>query len=191
MLQPASVMPDIGLFVLLRSPIPAADAQNSLLRRFHPARATRRSIVESVQMQETMHNVQFQLPHQRVAECTGVPARRLDTDEDFSVLKREHVSGPCLSHKFPMQKGHAPIGNEPDKNLGQVAQLGSFLFPQVETMFYSVTCELFEFSDVNRNLSLSIPHADARRVCASVHLLRDIFLLLCSNQDRAIMSSDI
>ncbi len=57
----------------------------------------------------------------------ALAACRLDTDKNFAVLKREHVSGTRFSEKLPMQKRHPPIGNQPDEDLGQVAQVSSFL----------------------------------------------------------------
>jgi hypothetical protein len=69
-----------------------------------------------------------------------------------------------------MQNRHPPIGNEPDKYLAQVAQIGSLLFSQVQTISEGLRCKRFEFGNVHRNFSLGIPHADARGFCASTHL---------------------
>jgi hypothetical protein len=108
-------------------------------------------------------DVQLELAVQGIAECSGVAARGLDTDKNFAVLKREHVSRARLSEKFPMQKRHPPVGNEPHENFAQLAQVASFCLLQLQTMLESILCEPFEPGDVHRNSSLKILDVDARQ----------------------------
>jgi len=171
--------------------------QNSLLHSFHFAGLSRRLIVEPMQMQKPMNDVQLQLAHERIGspvdatpssrvflpKCSGVAPRGLNTDKNFAVLKRQHISRPSLPEKFSMQKRHSSIGNKPDKDLARLAQVGSFPLSQVQTMLESVRCEPLELGNVHRNFSLNIPHADARGFCASSHLLRNLFFLSGPNQN--------
>jgi hypothetical protein len=62
-------------------------------------------------------------PSSRVflSKYSRVAPRRLDTDKNFAVLKRDYVSGPCFFEKLPMQKRHPSIGNQPDEDLWQAA----------------------------------------------------------------------
>jgi len=108
-------------------------------------------------------NVQLELAVQGIAECSSVAARGLDTDKNFAVLEREHVSRARLSEKFPMQKRHPPIGNEPHESFARLAQVASFRLLQLQTTLESIRCELFELGDVHRNFSLKILHVDARQ----------------------------
>jgi hypothetical protein len=105
----------------------------------------------------------------------------LDTDKNFAVLKGQYVSRPRLSEKLPMQKRHPPIRNKPHENFTRFAQVASFPIAQLQAMLHGLARKLLELADVHRNLSLNIPHADAREFCASIHLFRDLFLLLRPN----------
>ena len=122
-----------------------------------------------------MHDVELELAHQRIASAVdATPSWRiflskysrvapcgLDADKNFAVLEREHVSRPRLSEKLPMQKRHAPIGNQPHEDLRQVAQIASFPLSQVQTVLEGIRCEPFKLSNIHRNFSLTIPHANA------------------------------
>ena len=135
--------------------------QNSLLHSLHFAPATQRSILEAVQMQKSVDDVQLQLAHQRTAERPCVAARRLDTDKNFAVLKREHVSGPRFSEKLAMQSRYAPIGNEPDKNFAQLAQISSFSLSQSQATLHGCCGKLFKLANIDWDFSLKVPHPDA------------------------------
>jgi hypothetical protein len=138
-----------------------------------------------------MNDVQLQFAHQRISECARVAPRGLDTNKNFAVLEREHVSRTQLSEKLPMQKRHPPIGNKPHEKFARFAQVASFPLSQVQTMPEGIRCESFELCNIHRIFSLNIPHADARGFCAYIHLFRDLFLLARPNQNRAIVSLDI
>ena len=53
-------------------------------------------------MQEPVSDVEAKLARERVPKCAGMPLRGLDADEDFTVLKCEHVRRAPLMHKFAM-----------------------------------------------------------------------------------------
>src|SRR6266446_9792681 len=104
-----------------------------------------------------MDDIQLELAVQGIAECAGVAARGLDTDKNFAVLEREHVSGPRFSEKLPMQKRHPPIGNQPDEDLTQLAQVSSFPLSQLQATLHGRCCKCFKLANIHRNFSLNIP----------------------------------
>ena len=124
-----------------------------------------------------MHNVELQLAHQRtgslvdatlssrvlLSKCSGVIACGLDADKDFAVLKREHVRRPRFSEKFPVQKRHPPIGDEPNEDLGQVAQVASFPLSQLQAALHGACCECLKLTNIDADFSLQIPYADAEK----------------------------
>jgi hypothetical protein len=128
-------------------------------------------------MQQSMDNVQFELAHQRIASSVDatpssrvflskfarVAPRGLGTDKDFAVLKREHVSRSDVFKKFSMKHGHPPIGNEPDEDLVQAAQVSSFFLSQLQTAPHRPCRKLFKLLNIDCDLSLTIPHGEPRR----------------------------
>ena len=129
--------------------MPATGAKNFLLRRFHFVRLARRLIVEPVQMQKPMDDVQLQLAQERIFKRACVTSCGVDTDENFAVLKGHYVSRPRLSEKLPMQKRHPSIGNQPDENFAQLAQVSSLALLQLQRMLHGVARELFEFGNID------------------------------------------
>ena len=73
-----------------------------------------------------MDDVELQLAHQRISKYMGMPFCCLDADKNFTVLKRQHVSRPRLAEKLAMQLRHPAIGNEPNENPWQFAQIRLF-----------------------------------------------------------------
>jgi len=108
-----------------------------------------------------MDHVQLELADQGISECARVTARGLDTDKNFAVLKREHVSRPRFSEKLPVQKSHPPIGNEPHEDLAQLTQITSFPLSQLQAMLHGSRCKGFKLTNIDADFSLEIPHADA------------------------------
>jgi len=108
-----------------------------------------------------MDDVQLELAGQGIAECVRVTACSLDTDKNFAVLERKHVSGSRLSEKLPVQNRHPPIGNEPHEDLAQLTQITSFRFSQLQATLHGAICEGFQLADIDADFSLQIPHADA------------------------------
>src|SRR6266568_6958877 len=103
-----------------------------------------------------MDHVQLELADQGISECARVTARGLDTDKNFAVLKREHVSRPRFFEKLPVQKSHPPIGNEPHEDLAQLTQITSFPLSQSQTTLHGAICEGFQLTNIDADFSLQI-----------------------------------
>src|SRR5215831_7260546 len=127
----------------------AGAAKDFFLRVFHPPRISRCLIVESVQMQKAVHDVQFDLVHQRITKFASIPSCGFDTDKNLATVKGDDIRRPTFAEKLAMQSRDAPIGNEPDENCVQLAQVRSFTFSQLQTALHSISCERFEFGDVD------------------------------------------
>src|SRR5215468_80165 len=111
-----------------------------------------------------MHNIELELAHERISECAGMPSRGLNTDEDFPVLKGEHVSRAPLPEKLPMQQRHPSIGNERHEHFPQRVQVSSFLRSQLQTILHGLCRKPLEFGNIDRELSLKIAHVDLWRI---------------------------
>src|SRR6516165_6832410 len=109
-------------------------------------------------MQTSVHDAQFDLAHQRITKFASVSAGGFDTDKNFAVVKSDDVSRVTFPEELEMQFRDAPIGNEPDGNSIQLAQLSSFAFLQLQTTLQSTTCEPFQLGDVDRDFSLKVAH---------------------------------
>src|SRR5215831_1278853 len=136
-------------------------------------------------MQEPVHDVQFDLARQRIAKFAGVTSCGFDTDKNFAVVKRYDVGRTAFAKEPEVQLRHTPIGNEPDRNSVQLAQVSSFVFLQLQTTGQSIACELFQLADVNRDFSLKITHADPRGA-RCLWVSRDPHLTIYRLRDLAI-----
>src|SRR5437016_7472407 len=103
------------------SPSKARPLQDPRLNSAHPFRVARVSIVKAVEMKQTMHNIELQLAIERIFELPRLPAGRLRADENFAVLKRDHVRRPGFAHEFSMERSNSSIGNDQDRNFRQSA----------------------------------------------------------------------
>jgi len=95
-------------------------SKNAPLYRLHFLRFGFVSIVETVQMQQAVHDAQAELPRQRVPKPVSMTTRGLRADENFSVLKRHHVRRPNSVKELSMQRRHASIGDEQHEDLAQL-----------------------------------------------------------------------
>jgi hypothetical protein len=86
--------------------------KNSPLNDFHLPRVTLISIVESVQVEQTVDDVQAQLAREGVSEPFGITTSSLGADSDFAVLKRDHVGRPRFVHELSMQRCHPAIRDD-------------------------------------------------------------------------------
>jgi len=77
-------------------------SQNAPLRRFHYLRLGFVSIVETMQMQQAVHDVQAKLPRQRVPKPTSMTTRGLHADENFSMLKGRYIRRANLLKELSM-----------------------------------------------------------------------------------------
>jgi len=78
-------------------------AKDFVFRFPHRRRSGWRFVVKPVQMQKTMHNVELDLPRQRITELASVPSCGFDTDENFAVMKSDNVSRPGFAEKLAVQ----------------------------------------------------------------------------------------
>jgi hypothetical protein len=77
------------------------------------------SIIETVQVQEAMHDVQAKFADERISEDPSVMLGCLDADEDFAMVKRQYVRRSRLIEELPMQRRHSTIGDKQNENLAQ------------------------------------------------------------------------
>src|SRR5262249_15851003 len=117
-----------------------------------------------------MHDIELELAHERISECAGMPSRGLNTDENFPVLKGEHVSRARLPEKLPMQQRHPSIGNKRHEHFPQLAQVSSLLLPQLQTILHGLCRKPLEFANIDEELSLKIANADLWHGIASCQL---------------------
>jgi hypothetical protein len=96
-----------------------------------------------------MDDVKLDLAHQRVSKNTGMPFCCLDADKNFTVLKRQDVGGSRLPEKLAMQLRHPAIGNKPNENPWQFAQIRLFPLSHLQTMAHSSCGELFKTNRVD------------------------------------------
>ena len=109
-----------------------------------------------------MNHVQLKLARQRVSNHAGLPFCHLDTDKDFTVLKRYHVSRTRLPEKLPMQPRHPAIGSEPDENFLQPPQVRPVLAPNFYAKAHRALRKLLKIADVHGHNPLKITHGDFR-----------------------------
>src|SRR4030095_7679563 len=98
-----------------------------------------------------MDDVELQLAHQRISKYMGLPFCHLDADKNFTVLKRQHVSRSRFAEKLAMQLRHPAIGNKPNGNPWQFAQICWSPLSHLQTMAHSFRGKLFKTSRVDRN----------------------------------------
>jgi hypothetical protein len=96
-----------------------------------------------------MDDVQLELAHRRVSKHSSVPSCRLGADKNFTVLKRQHVGRSRFAEKLAMQLRHPAIGNKPNENPWQFAQIRLFPLSHLQTTPHSFRGELFKSSRVN------------------------------------------
>src|SRR5207244_8515557 len=83
--------------------------KNSPLNGFHLPRVTLISIVEPMQVEQTVDDVQVQLAREGVSEPLGITTSSLGADEDFVVLKCDPVGWSRFIHAVPMPRRHPAI----------------------------------------------------------------------------------
>src|SRR5262245_23095583 len=109
-----------------------------------------------------MDDVELKLAHQRVSKNTGLPFCCLDADKNLTVLKRQHVGRSRLPKKLPMQPRHPAIGNEPDENVAQFAQVGLFLAPNLYAKAHRTLRKFLQVANLHGYNSLEIADGDLR-----------------------------
>jgi len=75
-----------------------------------------------------MHDIEPQLAAETISEPARVASGRIDADENFPMLKRDYIRWTRLVHEPPVQRRHLSVGDDQNRNLGQLFQVarGSF-----------------------------------------------------------------
>ena len=69
-----------------------SEARNSLLCSLHLLRANLRAVIETVQVEQTMDEIKLKLVFERGAKLSRLTTRGFRADENFAVLKCDHIS---------------------------------------------------------------------------------------------------
>jgi hypothetical protein len=153
----------------LQHDTPAASSdflQNLLLRLIHFPRVAFVFIVETMQMQETMNNVEPKLLDERVFKTSRMTARCFHADKDFAVLKRQDIRRPRSMKEFSVKIRHAAIGNNQNRNFRQFHQIGRSGPSQAQAKPQGALRELLKTGGVDCDGPLQISHRNLRLGCA-------------------------
>src|SRR5262249_9104965 len=115
-------------------------------------------------MKQAVDNIKTQLAHKGVSESSSVASRHLGTDENLSVLKRDHIRRSGFVHESPMQRRHFRVGDDQNRSLGQVLEFVIFFVWQPQTEFECLLCELLKITHVDTDFALQIADGDLRSV---------------------------
>src|ERR1051325_1309489 len=83
--------------------------QNFALNFLHLPGAEFVSIIEAMQMEQTVDYVQPQFVCERVSKSSRVTNGGVGADKNFAMLKCDHVCRPGCVHELPMQPRHLAI----------------------------------------------------------------------------------
>jgi hypothetical protein len=75
-------------------------SKNPLLPSLHPSSTGSRPIIESVQVQEPVDEIKLKLVFECGAKLSRLSSRSFRADENFAVLKRDHVGRARLIEKL-------------------------------------------------------------------------------------------
>ena len=67
-------------------------------------------------MEQPVNDVELEFPRQRGPELSRLALSGWNADEDFTVLKCDHISRPGLIQELPVQTGHPPVGNQQNED---------------------------------------------------------------------------
>ena len=76
--------------------------QNFRLYLLHLPRAAAGAIIESVEMKQTMDDVQSHLAYQRIPKSARISFGRRHAEKNLAMLERQHIGWPALMKKLPM-----------------------------------------------------------------------------------------
>src|SRR5689334_14333382 len=103
---------------LTSNPRPTDLSQNASFRPPHFSCGLSVCVFEAMQMKQTVNNVEPQLPVERVSKSPGVTQCGIRANENFAVLERDYVSRARFVHEAAMERCHAPVRYNQDRNLG-------------------------------------------------------------------------
>jgi len=136
--------------------------QDCPLNQLHFSRARAIAIIEPMEMEQTVDNVETKFAPKRASESSGVVTCHHRIDENFSVLKRNHIRWTGFIHELPVQRRYFPIGHDQDRNLRQLLEFGFPFARQAKTQRNGFSRELLKIDNVDRHFALKIPHPDSR-----------------------------
>src|SRR5437763_11769474 len=111
-------------------------------------------------MEQTVDEAQPQLTSERVSESSGIAARGFGTDEDFAMLKCDHVGWSRFIYELAMQRRDFPVGDNQNRNPRQLAEVGLLLARQMKTKLRCFDCKTLKIDNVHRDFALKIAHRD-------------------------------
>src|SRR5439155_21185198 len=91
-----------------------------------------------------MGDVQLHVAHQRISTYMRMPFCCLAADINFTVLKRQDVGRSRFAAKLAMHLRHPAIGNKPNENPWQFAQIRLFPLSHLQTMAQSFRGDLLK-----------------------------------------------
>ena len=158
----------------------AQSVKELLLGRAHFSRVSRIPIVESLQMEETMNNVELYLADHSASESARVAERGFRAYENFTVLKSQHVSRTCFVPESAVQRRHSSVGNYQNQNLVQLREIDFPFLRQTRGTGHGLSSKLFQLDSAKRDFALQIAnlndwdrlnlrlHRDRRRSSSSL-----------------------
>src|SRR5581483_2074411 len=85
--------------------------ENLSLNRFHLLPPAVVSIVKTMQMEQTMSDIEAELVSKRASERTRIAPRHVCADENLAMLKCNHVGRAGRIHELAMQIRDFPVGH--------------------------------------------------------------------------------
>src|SRR5437660_423222 len=105
-------------------------------------------------MKQTVDDVQAQLAGESVSKSSSVAASALRADENFAVLKCDHVGRSRFIHELSMQRRDLSIRDNQNQNRRQLLKFCLFLARELETKSQGFAREFFQIGNVDRNFAL-------------------------------------
>jgi hypothetical protein len=136
---------------------------NAPLELVHPSSVGWRSILETIQVEQSMHGVKGYFGFYGMFVFRGATPRGFRADHDFAVVEGDHVGGARDVHELAMHPRDDAIGDERDFDLFEPAQ-------HIAAVGAMVTCrgkrergEAPQPREIQTNGSLPIADFDAQR----------------------------
>jgi hypothetical protein len=133
--------------------------QQSYFRGSHFPSLGGRMIVKPDEMKQSMSEIELKFVLQRRAKFAGLFSSRGHADENFAVMKRNHVGGPGLPQKLLVQPGHSCVRGKQNGNVRRKICGGPWPpIPRVQCDECALR-ELLKFRHVDPDLSLQIANS--------------------------------
>ena len=143
-----------------RPPLQMSGSGQLFLDPLHLSGGPSLFVVESMEVKETVGDVEPHLMVCRRAEAPRLPPRGLGADENLAVLKSDDVRRARFLKKTAMQFRHAPIGNKHDAHFFERSQHAVLWAPQLQTPLQRRFREALQHAQFYGNFSLPINHDD-------------------------------